>query len=394
MLSVKNKLVLVAFTLLCAVILLSSCSSRRRDAEYEHIEEQYQHIYILEEQPEEDEPEEEPEVPRLVYVALGDSVSEGFGIWSPSDRHTSVFFEKLYAQGFANEYVNMAISGFTTTDLLELLHGLGPEELETMQYASVITLNIGGNNILAPFMNHMPDSDDVQRIVEETMAFAAEAWELAQQIMEFAGEAQEVIAEVLDFADEVLYFVDNFRVLDVFRINDMVAAASPVLDSATETFAEVNALETAVTDMFGRTNDLDVVDLFALFTGTFPAALEAEFQAGIRQFSYEFIQIITWLADNASDAVVIVNTVYNPLPTHFFGLHIGFADESKRLAQAINQIIYEESQTHGFIVSDVYASLSQRLDMMNLSFDIIHPNSEGHQIIAELNFSDFVNGQP
>jgi len=31
---------------------------------------------------------------------------------------------------------------------------------------------------------------------------------------------------------------------------------------------------------------------------------------------------------------------------------------------------------------------------MNLSFDIIHPNSEGHQIIAELNFSDFVNGQP
>lgn len=385
--------------LVLVVLLLSSCSSRRRDrqdAEYEHIdqqvEEQAPDIYIFEEEPEEEDPE--PEIPRLVYIALGDSVSEGFGIWSTSDRHTSVFFEKLYAQGFANEYVNMAVSGFTTTDLLELLRGLDPYELETMQYATVITLNIGGNNILAPFFSHMPDADEVQRIVDETMDFATEAMALALEIMDFAGEARVVIEEVLEFADEVLYFVENFGIRDVFRINDMLAAAAPIVDDATEAFEEVNDLEAAVTNMLDRAQRLDVVELFSLFTGTFPAALEAEFQTSLRQFTREFIQIITWLADNAPDATVVVNTIYNPLPTQFLGLHIGFANESERLVQAANRVIYEQSAPHGFIVSDVFGSLSHRLDMMNLSFDIIHPNAEGHQIIAELNFTDFMYGRP
>ena len=378
----KYKLALILVLLL---VLLSACSNRRRDRhEYDPNDPE---IYVEMPKP---APEPEPEPPRLVYIALGDSVSEGFGIWTMADRHTSIFFESLYAQGFANEYVNLAVSGYTTTNQLALLHGLEPNMLEAMQYASVITLNIGGNNILEPFFDHLPSADEVQRIADETMAVVTAALELAQEIIEFAGEASEVIEEVLDFADEVIDFAENFRVLDVFRINDMVAAAGPVLDNAAGAFAEVNVLEAAITDMFVQMQDLEIVELFALFTGSFPAALEAEFQESIRRFEREFVEIIEWLTDNAPDATIIVNTVYNPLPTHFFGLHIGVADESARLINAINRIIYEESRIRGYIVSDIYTGLSQRLDMMNLNFDLIHPNAAGHQVIAELNLEDFL----
>jgi len=375
---------LILGILMCVMVLFPSCSSGRRiQGEKGQPERQSEIEYI--EIP-------APEIERLIYVALGDSVSEGFGIWSPADRHTSVFFEMLQAQGYANEYVNMAVSGFTTTDLLLLLNGSEFSESNIMQYARVITLNIGGNNILAPFWEHMPDTAEIQRIADETINFATQAWELALEIMEFANESREAITEVLEFANEVIDFAENFSILDIFRLNEMIAAAPPIIDGAMEVFDEVNTLETAITTMFAEATELDVVELFSLLSGSIPAELEAEFQASIRQFSYEFIKILTWLEDNAPNAIVIVNTVYNPLPTHFAGMPIGFADESHRLIQAINRIIYEESQQRGFIVSDVYSHLSHRLDMMNLNFDIIHPNPQGHNAIAQLNFSDFLQG--
>jgi len=375
---------LILLTIICAALFLTSCTSRRRaQDEYAQNGQVNEQEHITEEPP-------IPEPPRLVYIALGDSVSEGFGIWSPQDRHTAIFFEMLKTQGYANEYVNMAVSGFTTTDLLSLLHNLHPVDLDSMLHASVITLNIGGNNILAPFWDYLPDTDEIGRITDETISFVSEAWELVQEIMEFMGESREAIEDVLLFANEVVDFAENFSFMDIFRLNEMIAAAPPVIDGAMEVFAEVGELETAVNSMIGRTEELEIIELFSLFSGNFPAELEAEFQAGIRRFSYEFIEILAWLENNAPYAAVIVNTVYNPLPTQVFGMPIGFADESQRLIQSINRVIYEESSRRGFIVSDVYTNLSNRPDMMNFSFDIIHPNPAGHNIIAELNFSDFM----
>jgi len=375
--------------LLCILFVFPSCSLRRAvQCNCGHCGFAVQrdgYGFILDEEP-------APEVERLVYIALGDSVSEGFGIWSAEDRHTSVFFAMLQERGFANEYVNMAVSGFTTADLLLLLSALEPEMLDTMRYASVITLNIGGNNILAPFWGHLPDINEIQRITDETVGFATEAWELAVEIMEFASQSRETVEEVLEFASEVIYFADNFRFLDIFRINEMVDAAPPIIDGAMDVFAEVNALEAAVAGMFERATRLEVLDLISLFSGSFPSELEAEFQSSIRMFSYEFAEILTWLEDNAPDAVVVVNTVFNPLPTNIIGMPVGLADESQRIIQAVNRIIYEESRQRGFIVSDVYSSLSHRLDMMNLNFDIIHPNPQGHYAIAQLNFIDFLQG--
>jgi len=288
----------------------------------------------------------EPEAVRLVYVALGDSVSEGFGI-SPADRHTTLFFQKLQASGFANEYVNMAVSGFTTSDVLRLLNELNDYQLDDIYHASVITLNIGGNNVLAPFWEFIPDADELQRITAETVDFATDAWQLALEIMSFVYESREAITEVLEFANEVIYFAENFSILDIFRLNQMVSAASPIMDGAMEVFEEVYNLEAAVTNLFDQTSSLEVVELFSLLTGSFPPELEAEFQASLHQFSSEFEEILTWLASNAPNAIVIVNTVYNPFPTNFAGMPIGFVDESELLIQALNRIIYEKSLNLG-----------------------------------------------
>ncbi|MCL1863783.1 MAG: SGNH/GDSL hydrolase family protein [Defluviitaleaceae bacterium] len=374
------------FIWIIILILVSSAScSSRRDNQNEHGD-NVEHVEIIIEAP---IPVERP-VERKIYIALGDSVSEGFGIWSEADRHTSVFFEMLREQGFVNEYVNMAVSGHTTADLLAILHGLSSQEYENFRCAHVITLNIGGNNILAPLWEYLPDTDALASIISETTDFAREAFLLMQEMMDFVNESQEPIADVLEFANEVVYFAENFGIRDVFRLNEMVAAVPPVIDGAMVVFAGAEAMESDVTEMFNRMSSLAILDLFALFSGEIPPMLERDLYAGIRTFTGEFIEILTWLEDNAPNAIVIVNTVYNPLPSNLMGLPFGFADEAERFIQNLNHIILMESQSRGLIVSDIYGSLSNRPDMMNINLDLIHPNPQGHYEIAKINFYDFM----
>ncbi|MCL2197959.1 MAG: SGNH/GDSL hydrolase family protein [Defluviitaleaceae bacterium] len=375
------------FVLLCAIVIFTSCGSRRDNRDVQDVREHEPNdIEIVFEET----PAPDPIIERKVYIALGDSVSEGFGIWSLADRHTSVFFEMLREQGFANEYVNLAVNGYTTADLLSLLNSLSPGELSNFQYARVITLNIGGNNILAPLWEHLPDADSLQGIISETTDFIREAFGLMGEIMDFVSESREPIANILDFANEVIYFAENFGVRDIFRLNDMIAAAPPVIDGAMEVFAEVDAMEATVTEMLGRTSELEILGLFALFSGELPPSMERDLHAGVRIFTREFIEILEWLEDNAPYATVIVNTVYNPLPSDLLGMSFGLSDESERFIQSLNRVILMESQSRGFIVSDIYGSLSNRPDMMNANFDIIHPNPQGHYEIAKINFSDFM----
>ena len=64
----------------------------------------------------------------------------------------------------------------------------------------------------------------------------------------------------------------------------------------------------------------------------------------------------------------------------------------------MNKIIIEESETSGYSIIDIYSNLTNKIDMMNfnldsslgeISFDI-HPNAEGHKLIAQLNYDYFI----
>ena len=59
-------------------------------------------------------------------------------------------------------------------------------------------------------------------------------------------------------------------------------------------------------------------------------------------------------------------------------------------------------KTAGMILTDAYSHFSNQLDLMSfnlnpleeaLSFDIIHPNAQGHRLLADLNYEAFKQGR-
>ena len=137
--------------------------------------------------------------PPRVYIALGDSVSSGYGLEgylnAPEGRHSTLFFEMLQEGDYADEYTNMARSGFTTSMLLEKLEGLEDEELALFQNAHLITLNIGGNNILTPFLEYLSDLQLISGLISAWRGFQSPELEamLEEGVETFAREFHEIL---------------------------------------------------------------------------------------------------------------------------------------------------------------------------------------------------------
>ena len=322
------------------------------------------------------------------YIALGDSVSAGYGIYSQSDRHTDVFFHMLMEDGIVNEYINMSVSGFTTSDLLHFLNNMNTNNLSHFQNAAVITLNIGGNNILQPFLKYMPDTNDLGRILSEAIYVMTELRDIFDEIMEFVDNSRETVSEIQEFASEVHDFADNFSILDIFRFRDIMNEASLVIGDTVQMFDAVAVWEVRLTELNERVTNLEIFTLLSFLTEPIPPELETELLYGVKVFSDDFSKIISWLETNAPNAKIIVNTVYNPIPENLFGLPIALYEQSNILVQSINKKIYEINQNERYIISDVHSILSNDLSLMNFNLDFIHPNPTGHNLIAQLNYDN------
>lgn len=347
------------FLVLClimSVVLLASCTS---DSGSEQSEDS-------------SKPDAEKSAP-LVYIALGDSVAAGFG--SPQENsYPSVFFGKLKDGGYANEYKNMAVSGYTTTNLLQLLNDMSDDNLKLFKNAVVVTVNIGGNNILMPFFEHLPSMEELTASIAEFTEFFAESKETISKAVEFAGEAQG--------------FLDNFSVADILKLNAFMKEASA-------TMADVSAV-------FNQMNELKILKIVSLMSGKFPPELETALQKGVEIFAGEFVQIIAWLKENAPDATIIVNTVYNPIPPQISGLSLEISNTAKSYIQSINNIIIENIESGEYMVANIFDRFESEpnitdltnfdldLSTLTLVLDIIHPNIEGHKVIADLNDSAFL----
>lgn len=80
------------------------------------------------------------------YVAFGDSIAYGYGLDDLNDGFVNIVGEYLNS-----DVSNYAISGLTSTQLAEMLDS-GEYDNDIIN-ADVITLTIGSNDILLPFMN-------------------------------------------------------------------------------------------------------------------------------------------------------------------------------------------------------------------------------------------------
>jgi len=310
-----------------------------------------------------------------VYIALGDSVPAGFGV-AETERYTALFFDKLSEHGIVDTYVNFAEDGLTTAALLSFLRSMDEHQLSYFQYAHVITLNIGGNDILAPLVHYLPTAEGVVDIVFELWDFVQASMAIVPEVLEIAAGFQDALE---DFS--------LWRVWELPGLNRMVQDASPVLGE--------------VADMFDRVGELQLVQLLPILEGEFSPELEAALASGVDGFADDFSEILKWLELHAPDAVIIVNTVYNPVPDQMLGMTLaGLSDRAGELIQAMNAIVVDGSAAHGYMVADVYAAFADAPDsVMNffvdtsaltLSLDVIHPSTDGHVIIAGVVYEVFV----
>ena len=142
------------------------------------------------------------------YVVFGDSIASGFGLENFGSLPSEDLANKNSTKNFANmlgaetgyAVKNFAVSGLDTAGLLSLLDGLTQpdcaEQLRAVESAELITVSIGGNDLLMPLVDYLnkqaSDSTDAIAALVEVLSDAHSMRELSQLFAEgvkrFAGE--------------------------------------------------------------------------------------------------------------------------------------------------------------------------------------------------------------
>lgn len=164
----------------------------------------------------------------ISYVALGDSISSGYGLSDPGD----VFTQKLATEkGFT--LTPKAASGFTSADLLAQLPSIQSE----LGGADVITITIGGNdlmnalydfiaekynakyndtktaeeigNIFATFQSSDPEHQKVLSVAQANLEFFLGSEQANQALEDFAGNLTSILSIIKNYNSEAKIIVAN-----------------------------------------------------------------------------------------------------------------------------------------------------------------------------------------
>lgn len=317
------------------------------------------------------------QAPPRYFIALGDSISSGFGLpgYSPGanqelleGRHTSLLFEKMIYGGLVDEYLNKAVSGLDTSGLLGMLTNMDDDALQKFSYARVITINIGGNNILTPFLGYLDEV--VSGVdVEELMSGALLLFEALQVFGGMFGRPGDGGEEEGAGTQGLLPGL----LVAVFGIRAIFGSGTGVYST--------------------------LMELFSILLGSLPPDLMDALEEGVESFTTDLYEILDWLYENAPKATIIVNTVYNPIPREFAGIYAPISTLACSFIEKMNDAIARQSERMSLVVVDLYSHLSDRIDLSQLnldiesgsfSYDIIHPSAEGHRLIAELQHYYFI----
>lgn len=130
------------------------------------------------------------------YTALGDSIAAGYGLQNSSDGYVGMLSTELDLTA-----QNLAVPGMNSSQLLEKIRNLQGTELECLKSAKYITVSIGSNDILGPFLNMFSSfglyggSYDMDALYENT-----------ERINDIADEIKDVNLE-----DTLLPYTDVFK---------------------------------------------------------------------------------------------------------------------------------------------------------------------------------------
>lgn len=146
--------------------------------------------------------------------------------------------------------------------------------------------------------------------------------------------------------------------------------------------------------------------LLSLFSGFAPTASEPATQVdaedlfaavdeALASFEQELPEILELIGEQAPNARVLFQTVYNPyrsfshFPLRLNGTKTYLSDLSNQCVVRLNERIRDGALQYGYTVCDVYDAFEQSADQLvnaslsKMNFDP-HPNAAGHAVIAEV----------
>ncbi len=223
-----------------------------------------------------------------VYLALGDSISTGYGL----DNADTESFPALIAEELGSEWtlVNKAVDGATTDSLLTKL---GTQEYKTaVESADAITLTIGGNDLMDLLYNFL--AEDLNITVDEVktnlasgdMTFLTSAAESLnsgrfdpqpEEFAAIAGNVQDVVDAIRALNEDAVLVV-NTQYDPYVELGEQVSSVAilvamvkpelgPLLNAILFLVEEVEAAVTALnTDIKAKAGtDYAVADVYTAF---------------------------------------------------------------------------------------------------------------------------------
>ena len=158
--------------------------------------------------------EAEPETPK-VYVALGDSIPAGVGL-----AETETAFPKLLADSNSFALENLAASGETSTTLLAKL--ADPETVAKLAAADVITLTVGGNDLMDALYTYLAnqynaDKEEEAQLTKEEIQAKLQAGD--PELLAFAVTVAADFAESTEATAALLGYTENLaKIVGVIQI--------------------------------------------------------------------------------------------------------------------------------------------------------------------------------
>ncbi|MFU0828571.1 MAG: hypothetical protein ACFWTJ_13765 [Lachnoclostridium sp.] len=204
------------------------------------------------------------------YVALGDSIAAGYGL--PGYR-AGTTPEKAYVSIVGNalggRMVNLAKDGLTSLKLLETLDTLRPSQSEYLSQANIITLSIGSNDLLKPFMGIIAEklACDVSEIQTKLAELKANNNQLAllRIMAELNADDGTGLKNNPDLKNAADAFAVNFRKI-IARIKELAPNARIIVTNAYNPYEGINLNYVLGTLKLGEITDIYIQELNKAFT--------------------------------------------------------------------------------------------------------------------------------
>lgn len=161
---------------------------------------------------------------KTVYAAFGDSIAAGYGLDGYSDDQTAApadSYQALAADFLHTQSCNYAVSGDNSDDCIQLLNsGKADEDLAK---ADIITISIGSNDLLLPFIQILTDYFQIDpatldpALIQEQMknGFTIPQLDLSQ-MAEYYKQAEELMNQLSDHDTlhaQAAAFEDKFQTI-------------------------------------------------------------------------------------------------------------------------------------------------------------------------------------